>query len=209
MSVPFLTRRYILTGNFKYLDDAVNQFVQYKKWLYMEDKNLMSHVYDLRHNLQTGVAWGRGNGWFIYSLTELLAVLDKNHPQKAFLEDFFRLLAKGYLAHQSPSGRWHQVIDEHDSYLETSCSAMFACAFMRGFRLNLLGEEYKLSAKKAVEDIVQNCVDENGNVYGVCRGSEFSFSSDYYKYDLLPRDNDTHGIGIVLLSIYEVMSDET
>ena len=35
--------------------------------------------------------------------------------------------------------------------------------------------------------------------------SEFSFSNDYYKYNLLPRDNDTHGIGIVLLSIYEVL----
>jgi hypothetical protein len=42
-------------------------------------------------------------------------------------------------------------------------------------------------------------------VYGVCRGSEFAFSSDYYKNDLLPRLNDTHGIGIVLLAIYEVM----
>ncbi len=208
MSVPFLTRRYRLTGDSKYLDDAVNQFVQYKKWLYMDDKNLMSHVYDLRHNLQTGVAWGRGNGWFIFSLTELLSVLPQDHPQRLFLEDFFRLLAKGYLTHQSPSGRWHQVIDEHDSYLETSCSAMFASSFMRGFRLNLLGEEYRESAIKAVEDILENCVDSFGNVYGVCRGSEFSFSSDYYKYDLLPRDNDPHGIGIVLLSIYEVMCDE-
>lgn len=205
MSVPFLVRRYKITGDDKYLNDAVNQFIQYKKWLYMEDRNLMSHVYDLRHNIPTLVPWGRGNGWFIFSLTELLYILPKEHPDRAFIEDFFTTLAKGYLAHQSDDGRWRQVIDDDEAYLETSCTAMFACAFMRGYRWGLLGEEYKKSAIRAVESILTNCVDDDGNVYGVCRGSEFSFSNDYYKYDLLPRDNDTHGIGIVLLSIYEVM----
>lgn len=206
MSVPFLVRRYKITGEEKYLNDAVNQFVQYKKWLYMEDRNLMSHVYDLRHSIPTLVPWGRGNGWFIFSLTELLQALPESHPRKAFLEDFFKTLAKGYLAHQSEDGRWHQVIDDYESYLETSCTAMFACAFMRGFKMGLLGEEYKQAAIQGVESILKNCVDEEGNVYGVCRGSEFSFSNDYYKYDLLPRDNDTHGIGIVLIAIYEVMT---
>ena len=207
MSVPFLVRRYKITGDEKYLNDAVNQFVQYKKWLYMEDRNLMSHVYDLRHGIPTLVPWGRGNGWFIFSLTELLDALPKEHPKRAFLEDFFVTLAKGYLVHQSEDGRWHQVIDDYESYLETSCTAMFACSFMRGFKMGLLGDEYKKSAEKAVESIITNCVDEDGNLYGVCRGSEFSFSNDYYKYDLLPRDNDTHGIGIVLIAIYEVMTD--
>lgn len=206
MSVPFLVRRYKITGDEKYLSDCINQFKQYKKWLYMEDKNLMSHVYDLRHNMPTLVPWGRGNGWFIFSLTELLPYLPQESPDRKFLEEFFVKLAKGYLAHQDTLGRWHQVLDDKDSYLETSCTAMFAAAFMRGFKMGLLGEEYKKAAIKAVESIVQNCVDKEGNLYGVCRGSEFSFSYDYYKYDLLPRDNDTHGIGIVLLSIYEVLS---
>ncbi len=206
MSVPFLVRRYKITGEEKYLADGVNQFKQYKKWLYMEDRNLMSHVYDLRHGIPTLVPWGRGNGWFIFSLTELLEALPESHPDREFLEDFFKTLAKGYITHQSSDGRWRQVIDDEESYLETSCTAMFACAFMRGYRWGLLGEEYKASAVKGVESIVKNCVDEAGNLYGVCRGSEFSFSNDYYKYDLLPRDNDTHGIGIVLLSIYEILN---
>lgn len=206
MSVPFLVRRYKLTNDEKYLNDAINQFKQFKKWLYMEERNLMSHVYDLRHGIPTLVPWGRGNGWFIFSITELLAVMPQEHPDRAFLEEFFVTLSKGYLPHQSADGRWRQVIDDEEAYLETSCTAMFACSYMRGYRAGLLGEEYKNAAVRAVESIVKNCVDEEGNLYGVCRGSEFAFSNDYYKYDLLPRDNDTHGIGIVLLSIYEVLN---
>ncbi len=204
MSVPFLCRRYLLTGEEKYIDDGANQFLQYKKLLYIEEERLMSHVFDFRHGLRNNVPWGRGNGWTVFSLSELLAVMPKEHKKQPELEAFFKELCEGYAACQSEDGRWHQVLNEADSYLETSCTAMFACAFMRGRRMGLLDKSYAERAKKAVRSILTNCVDENGNVYGVCRGSEFGFSSDYYKNDLLTRKNDTHGIGIVLLAIYEV-----
>ena len=42
-------------------------------------------------------------------------------------------------------------------------------------------------------------IDMNGNVYGICRGSGFSFSEDYYTNDLGWLLNDTHG-SIVLLA---------
>ncbi|MGN1098612.1 MAG: glycoside hydrolase family 105 protein [Clostridia bacterium] len=204
MSVPFLCRRYVLTGKEKYIDDAANQFLQYKKLLYIEEERLMSHVFDFRHGLRNNVPWGRGNGWTVFSLSELLEVMSERHKNRSELEKFFSELCYGYAMRQSEDGRWHQVLNEPDSYLETSCTAMFACAFMRGWRMGLLDGSFAEKAKKAVASILTNCVDGVGNVYGVCRGSEFAFSSDYYKYDLLPRTNDTHGIGIVLLAIYEV-----
>lgn len=205
MSVPFLCRRFLITGEEKYIDDAANQFLQYKKLLYMDAGGLMSHVFDLRHGLPTGVAWGRGNGWTLFSLSEWLSLSPPEHPKRKELEDFFKSLCRACGDVQSEDGRWHQVLNEPDSYLETSCTAMFACAFMRGRRMGLLDESYAEKAARAVSSIIENCTDENGNVYGVCRGSEFAFSPDYYKNDLLPRTNDTHGTGIVLLAIYEVM----
>ena len=41
-----------------------------------------------------------------------------------------------------------------------------------------------------------------------CRGSHYSFTSGYYKKELLPRINDTHGIGIVLLAGVELRNLE-
>jgi hypothetical protein len=53
--------------------------------------------------------------------------------------------------------------------------------------------------------LTRKSIDKKGNVYGVCGGSAYSFTSEYYKKDLQTRLNDTHGIGIVLLAGIEVM----
>ena len=206
MSVPFLCRYYQLTGDAKYVDDAARQFLGFRKLLYSPEKKLMSHVYDFTRGMATGVAWGRGNGWVIFSLSELLAVLPLDHALREPLLGMFRDLSAGVLAQQGAAGMWHQVVDEHDSYPETSCTAMFAYAFARGVQYGWLEQPapYVRAVFKAWEAINRISIDRLGNVHGVCRGSEFSFTSDYYKRDLLWNLNDTHGIGIVLLAGVEV-----
>lgn len=207
MSVPFLSRYYKLTGDQKYADDAANQFIGFKKRLFMPEKNIMSHVYDFKYDTQTGVPWGRGNGWVVFSLTELLEVLPENHEKRDELIDFLNVLCNGYLELQDSDGMWHQVLDDHESYPEASCTSMFIYAFSRGIRFGWLKnpERFVKPIYKAWDAISKICVDGNGNVYGVCRGSEFSFIPDYYKYDLLWNLNDTHGTGIVMLAGIEVI----
>ncbi len=207
MSVPFLARYAELTGDPRHLDDAANQFLSFKQRLYMHDLKLMSHVYDFRRNLATGIPWGRGNGWTLFSLSDLLARLPRNHRLRPSLITFFRDLSFGILRHQDSIGMWHQVLTHPDAYPETSCTAMFACAFARGVRHGWFqdAQPYQQAALKAWDALTKTSIDRAGNVHGVCRGSEFSFSPDYYKYDLLPRLNDTHGIGIVLLAGAEIL----
>jgi rhamnogalacturonyl hydrolase YesR len=206
MSVPFLCRYYQLTGETGYVDDAARQFIRFFELLFMPDRKLMSHVYDFSRELATGVPWGRGNGWALFAMTELLAVLPADHAQRSTLIELFRSLCLGCLAQQDANGMWHQVLDEHDSYPETSCTSMFACAFARGVRHGWFKDEtpYARAAVKAWEALNRVSIDRLGNVHGVCRGSEFSFTSDYYKRDLLWNLNDTHGIGIVLLAGVEI-----
>ena len=79
MSVPFLCRYYKLTGEDKYLEDAVNQILCFRDKLYMPEVGCMSHVYNLIYDKKTCVPWGRGNGWPTVALTELLEVLPKEH----------------------------------------------------------------------------------------------------------------------------------
>lgn len=207
MSVPFLCRYYQLTGEACYIDDAARQFIGFRQRLYLPGKKLMSHVFDFSRGMATGVAWGRGNGWVLFSLSELLSVLPAKHALRGEMLAMFRDLCAGCLAQQGAEGMWHQVLDEHDSYPETSCTSMFACAFARGIRHGWFANPapFLRAVFRAWEAINRISVDRMGNVHGVCRGSEFSFTSNYYKRELLWNLNDTHGIGIVLLAGVEVL----
>ncbi|RHP33516.1 glycoside hydrolase family 88 protein [Lachnotalea sp. AF33-28] len=202
MSIPFLCRYYQLSGDAAFLDDAARQVKNFKKYLYMPDLQIMSHIYDVHYGLQTKVPWGRGNGWVLFSTTELLAVLPEDHPDYPEILAFFREMCSGVLRLQGPEGMWRQVLTFPDSYKETSCTAMFLYAFSRGVRYGWLTDPalYREAVNKGWKALCGISVDKYGNVYGVCRGSGYSFSKEYYANDLSWRLNDTHGIGIVMLA---------
>ena len=103
------------------------------------------------------------------------------------------------------NGMCHQVLDDTESYAEVSSTAMCAAAFARGIRLGILADnKYAQAAAKAVDSLCRYCIDCEGNIYGVCVGSGYSFRRDYYKYELPWNVNDTHGTGIVLIALEEV-----
>ncbi len=207
MSVPFLCRYYQLTGDVSFIDDAAAQFFCYCKYLYRADKKIMSHVFDFKCCKATEVSWGRGNGWVAFSFTELLAALPEDHKDRPRLLEIFNRLCSGYLVLQDEEGMWHQVLTDWESYRETSCTSMFVYAFARGVRYGWLenSDAYAQAAIKAWKALSRISVDSQGNIYGVCRGSGFSFSADYYKNELSWNLNDTHGIGIVMLAGIEAL----
>lgn len=53
MSTPFLVRYARLTGNNSALDEAARQFLLYRKYLYMPEFKIMSHVYDFKYGQAT------------------------------------------------------------------------------------------------------------------------------------------------------------
>jgi rhamnogalacturonyl hydrolase YesR len=208
MSIPFLCRYYKRTGKQSYINDAVKQFKLYKKYLYIPEQQVMSHVYDFKYDVATFMPWGRGNGWVFFSLSELLETLPKEHADRDEMLTFFNELCDGYIKLQGNNGLWHQLLTHPDAYEETSCTAMFIYGFARGVRhgwINLDVTSYVEAALKGWNGLTKKSIDKKGDVHGVCGGSAYSFTSEYYKKDLQTRLNDTHGIGIVLLAGIEVM----
>ncbi|SDC24063.1 Rhamnogalacturonyl hydrolase YesR [Paenibacillus sp. UNCCL117] len=207
MSVPFLCGYFELSGEQAYLDDAARQFLLYRSRLFMPDLQIMHHVYDAKFGKPNGVAWGRGNGWVLFSLSELLAVMPESHELRAELVAFYRELCEGYLRLQGRHGLWHQVLTDPESYEEASCTSMFLYAFARGARFGWLADPgpYVRAVFRGWEGLAARCIDKHGNVYGVCRGSGYSYSKYYYKDELTWQLNDTHGIGIVLLAGIETL----
>ncbi|MCK0473594.1 glycoside hydrolase family 105 protein [Halalkalibacter sp. APA_J-10(15)] len=207
MSTPFLCRYYKKTGELSYLEDAANQFLHYKQLMYMPEEKIMSHVYDFKFDTATNVPWGRGNGWVLFSLSELLEVLPEDHSKRPALISFFRELCEGFLALQGEHGLWHQVLTDSTSYEETSCTSMFIYGFARGVRHGWLVDPkpYIEASIQGWEGMTRRAIDQYGNVYGVCQGSGYAFTISYYRDDLTWILNDTHGIGIVLLAGIELL----
>lgn len=206
MSTPFMLRYARLSGQRAFLDDAARQFLLFKKYLFIPEHRVLSHVYDFKYGTATLVPWGRGNGWALFLLSELLGVLPSDHPDRGALLAFFRELSGGYRALQGAHGLWHQVLTDPESYEETSCTAMFAYGFARGVRFGWFEDPgpYANAVHRAWRGLTARAVDRQGNVHGVCRGSRYSFTPDYYRDELGTVLNDTHGIGIVLLAGIEV-----
>ncbi|GGF68773.1 hypothetical protein GCM10010912_12320 [Paenibacillus albidus] len=208
MSIPFLCRYAHWSGDGKALDEAARQVLLYKKYLYIPERQIMSHVFDVERGQPTLTPWGRGNGWVLFSLSELLTVLPHEHPSFTALLQFYWELCAGYLGLQGRNGLWHQVLTDPESYEETSCTSMFIYSFARGVRLGWLldPEPYSQAVLRGWKGLTRRSIDKQGNVYGVCRGSSYAFSNQYYKHELSWNLNDTHGIGIVLLAGLEAMS---
>lgn len=208
MSIPFLCRYARAAGDTACIEDAVRQVLLFRKHLYIPEKKVMSHVLDFTIGKPTMIPWGRGNGWTLFSISELLEYLPEDHENRAELLEYFKELCEGYLALQGSRGLWHQVLTMPDTYEEASCTAMFIYSFCRAVRFGWVGEELAerlfAAAVKGWDGLQSHAIDKFGNIYGICKGSLYSYDSDYYKNILGWSKNDTHGTGIVLLAGIEL-----
>jgi unsaturated rhamnogalacturonyl hydrolase len=203
MSISFLSRMGELTGDEKYFDLAANQVINFNKYLFDPNKGLMYHNWYSDVN-KTGVAfWGRANGWSLLAQVDLLDQLPDNYPQSDTLISLLQRHILGIAKYQSASGLWHQLLDKEDSYLETSCSAMFTYSIARAVNKGYIDKRYSSIAEKGWKGILSK-IHPDGQIEGVCTGTVVSDNLvDYYNRPA-PL-NDIHGIGTVLLAGIEIL----
>lgn len=198
MSCPFLVRMGRLTKDPVWYEKAKAQIQGFKKRLYMEEECLFSHIYFPEKGVANHVPWGRGNGWVMWTLSELL-MYGEGKVELSAQKELFYQMAHGIRALQDSSGLWHQVLNrtEEGSYLETSCTGMFLLAFTRGVRYGWIEEDFLECMEKAWRGLLSYSVDREGNVYGVCMGSGCQMEAEYY-FTIPTIINDDHGTGVIL-----------
>jgi unsaturated rhamnogalacturonyl hydrolase len=203
MSVPFLTRMAVLTGDTRYLDDAVRQVVAYNHYLFDESAGLMTHDW-YSDSGRRGVAfWGRANGWAVVAEVDLLDHLPPDHPRGDTVLALYRRHVEGLARRQGPDGLWHQLLDRDDSYPETSASAMFVYAVARGVDQGYLEPRFAEVARRGWAGVATRIRDD-GMIEGICTGT--SVSDDIFDYYRRPTPlNDVHGVATVLLAGSEVV----
>jgi rhamnogalacturonyl hydrolase YesR len=202
MSVPLLLQATKITGDKKYLNDAAKQAINFQKYLWDERAGLYRHGWFSNTGKQSAVCWGRANGWIAWATSELLNALPKQHPLYKKIENNFRQHIASLIRYQADDGMWRQVLNNPNSYEETSCTAMFTLAIARGVSNGWLSKKYKEYASKGWNAVV-NHVTTDGIVHGICRGTEIGDDEQFYM-NRKTIDNDPRGLGAVITAGIEI-----
>ena len=203
MSIPFLARLGKITGDTKYYDFAIRQVENFAKYLYNPSNGLYFHCYysDIAIN---GVAhWGRCNGWVMMATTELLTILPENHPKRAEVIQLLLRQIVGVSRYQDISGLWHQLLDKPDSYLESSCTAMFVYSIAKAVNKGWIDQRYLSIAKNGWQGLLTK-IQPDGQVQDICVGTGINEDIKFY-YTRPAKLNDIHGLGAVLLAGLEII----
>lgn len=204
MSVPFLANMGKLTGESKYYDDAAKQVLQIADRLYIPQKELFDHGWNVTSgDYDPHFYWGRANGWVLMTITELLTVLPENHPDRNKILHLYRSVVRSIANLQDGSGFWHNLLDKSDSYQETSCTAMFTFAIAKGINEGWINHIYGPVALTGW-NATKTRVLENGAIDGTCEGTTFASDNVYY-YNRGKSIYATHGYGPVLYAGAEMI----
>jgi unsaturated rhamnogalacturonyl hydrolase len=158
------------------------------------------------HGPEAPFAWARGNGWVAAGLAEILSALPEGHPGRATILAGYRRMMTALLGHLGPTGLWNQLVDRPDAWPETSGSAMFAFAFLRGVNLGLLPAAPYRSAALAAWNALAQQVERDGRLRGVCVGTGQSADAQYY-LDRPVVTGDLHGQAALLWTAAELVGN--
>lgn len=162
---------YKATGDLKYVERTAKELALYLTNLQQEN-GLFLHTQDAPYY------WGRGNGWMAAGMPMLLKVLPKDNEHYAIIESSYLKMMSTLLNLQREDGLWGQLLDEPESYGETSCTAMFTYAFIEGYAAGVLNEKYAKAARKAWIALCGKL--ENFELTDVCIGTNGNPNKEFY-----------------------------
>lgn len=205
MTVLFLAKMGVILERKDYRDEACYQFLLHAKYLTDTRTGLWYHGWTFlgRHNYAKAL-WARGNCWITAGIPELIEILKLDGFYKQYLTGILESQVKKLAELQASSGLWNTLLDEKDSYEETSASAGFAYGILKGLHMGLLPREYQSVAERAVEGVLQH-IDEDGTVGQVSYGT--GMGTDLKHYRDIPLCPMAYGQSLTVMMLSEVLED--
>lgn len=191
------TQAYRLTKDEKYIRRAAKEMALYLDRLQLEN-GLFNHAVDVPFR------WARGNGWMAAGMPMILQYLKPGGEHYDRILRDYRRMMKTLLSLQRASGLWGQLVDDPNSWDETSGSLMFAYGFIMGCKRGWLDAAvYAPAARKAYLAAVSR-LDEFGNVPDVCIGTGAENDRQYY-YGRRRINGDPHGQAPLLWCVNQLL----
>jgi len=183
-------------------EQAIFQLQTYVETFLDPDKGLAKTV--LHRNGLGKTYWTRASGWLLWAITSALRVLpETERPFSRFRDDLTRLVA-GVAAVQDTSGGFHVLLDDPQTPLETTGTAMFACAVHEAVRKGWVPASYREAADRAWQFVKRNITDD-GQILNAYTGwalpaENREMSIDEHKMGWIP--------GFILIVANEMTTDD-
>lgn len=188
---------YRATGDTTYINRAAREMTLYLSNL-QKDNGLFYHAEDVPY------FWCRGNGWYAAGMAELLKSLPKDNPDRPEILIAYRKMMETLLGFQDETGMWRQLIDDADSWEESSGTAMFCYAMTLGVKNNWLEEKkFGPAVRKAWLALVKR-INRRGDVSDVCEGTNKKDDKQYY-LDRRRLTGDLHGQAPLLWTAFALL----
>ena len=170
MAPAVYTRLYTLTGNKKYMIFADAEFKATYNHLYDKDDKLFfrdSRYFGQQEANGKKVFWGRGNGWVIGGLAEILKTLPAEDTEyRPFYLQLFKELSESLANLQNKDGFWHASLLDPDSYPspETSATGFIVYGLAYGINQGYLPADKYLPVVKKGWEALTRAVETNGKL---------------------------------------------
>ncbi|WP_157264987.1 glycoside hydrolase family 88/105 protein [Paenibacillus oryzisoli] len=181
MTVLFVARMGVLLQDDAYFQESIRQFLIHLKYLSDVKTGLFFHGWTfLGHHHYAQALWARGNSWYTAGLVDYLDIAPLPVGVSQFLISSLERQVRTLATLQHESGLWHTLLDQPDSYLETSASSAFAYGILKAVRKGFIDERYRAVGLKALEGVLSK-IDDEGIVHGVSYGTGLKDNLDYYR----------------------------
>ena len=204
MGIPALAWKAASENDTDGLTEAVEQFDLFRKKMWVESKQLYRHGWVESMNPHPSFFWGRANGWALLTACELLDALPESHPMRTSLMTWFKQHLDGIVPLQGTDGAWHQLLDRNNTYLETSCTAIYAYCMAHAINKGWIDPQAYGAATLLAWNYVNTRISPQGQVSGTCVGTGMAFDPSFYAYR--PVNNfAAHGYGPVIWAGAEII----
>lgn len=131
------------TGDKKYLEYADREYRRTHGFLYDTKQHLFfrdNKYFDKKESNGASVFWGRGNGWVIAGLADLLKVLPKEADSRPFYEKLYGDMAAKLAECQQAEGAWRASLLDPSAYPapEMSSTGLIAYGIAYGVNAGIL-----------------------------------------------------------------------
>ncbi|MDR1415724.1 MAG: glycoside hydrolase family 88 protein [Odoribacteraceae bacterium] len=203
MAPPVYAKLYSLTGDESYIQFADREYRQTVDFLYDPDERLFfrDHTYfDRRERNGQKIFWGRGNGWVVAGLVEILRELPPGNPHRPYYEKLYTDLCHRLLQLQQPDGYWRASLLDPDAYPspETSSTGFILYALAYGINQGILPADPFLPAARRAWQALLSSVSPDGKL-----GHVQPVGAD--PRQVTPDMTEVYGVGAFLLAASQIL----